>query len=354
MFPALDRLAQLPGAHALAALAVSAVAALLVYLLFDRVGRALARRSATELDDLVIERLRFPVAGSALLVGAWVAVRDLPVGEGVRFVSTGLLLSVGVVGWTVGLARTSTSLLDWLARNRERYPTIVTNRTLPVFDLGAKTFLWGGTAYFLLIAWGVDVSAWLASAGIVGVALGFASQDTLANLVSGVFILADAPYKLGDWVVLDSGERGEVVEIGIRTTRLRTRDDVVVILPNKVMANARIQNQSSGAPHGVRVRAKVTVAYGVDLPAVQAEIVQAAGGVEGVAPQPEPRIRLRALGASGLEHEVLFWVRDPALVGVTVHHVLGAVYQRLRAKGVEIPFQQLDVHVRPDGSAPGR
>lgn len=333
-------------ARALFALLTSVACALLAYVVADRVGRAIVRRTRTDLDDVLLERLRLPVSATVLLVGCWLAVQDLHLPDTLGFVVNGGLLSLGVVGWTIGLAGTSSQVLDWLVRHRDRYPTIVTNRTLPVFDLAAKTFLWGGTAYFLLLAWGVDVTGWLASAGIVGVALGFASQDTLANLVSGVFILADAPYKLGDWVVLDSGERGQVVEIGIRTTRLRTRDDVIVILPNKVMANARIQNQSSAGEHGVRARARVTVAYGVDLGRVQEVLVQVASSAEGVAPTPEPRVRLRALGASGLEHEVLFWVRDPALVGVTTHRVLGAVYQRFKELGVEIPYQKLDVNVR--------
>jgi MscS family membrane protein len=329
-----------------AVLGGAVVLALAVYVLFDRVGRHLVRRTTTELDDLVVDRFRLPLAGTVVLVGVWYALAHLALPERFGFAATGALLSVGVIGWTISLAGTASRLLDWVVRNRERYATVVTNRTLPVFDLAAKVFLWGGSAYFLLLAWGVDVSAWLASAGIVGVALGFASQDTLANLVSGVFILADAPYKLGDWVVLDSGERGQVVEIGMRTTRLRTRDDVIVILPNKVMAGARIQNQSTAGEDGVRVRVKVTVAYGTELPAVHAALVALAAEVPGVAPSPEPRIRLRALGVSGLEHELMFWVRDPSTVGLASHLVLCAAYDRLRALGVEIPYPQLDVRTR--------
>ena len=82
--------------------------------------------------------------------------------------------------------------------------------------------------YMVLQVWSVDVTGWLASAGIVGIAVGFAAKDTLANLFSGVFILADRPYKLGDYVNLSSGERGKVTHIGIRSTRLLTRDDIEI------------------------------------------------------------------------------------------------------------------------------
>ena len=92
------------------------------------------------------------------------------------------------------------------------------------------------------------MTAWLASAGVVGIAVGFAAKDTLANLFSGVFILADAPYKIGDYIVLDAtGMRGKVTQIGLRSTRLITRDDVEVTIPNSIMGNSQVINQSGGS-----------------------------------------------------------------------------------------------------------
>jgi MscS family membrane protein len=82
----------------------------------------------------------------------------------------------------------------------------------------------------------------LASAGIIGIAVGFAAKDTLANLFSGVFILADSPYKLGDYVVLEDNSRGKVTQISLRSTRMLTRDDVEVTVPNSITGNTKIIN----------------------------------------------------------------------------------------------------------------
>lgn len=112
---------------------------------------------------------------------------------------------------------------------------IAPNRFLQALMIIVVTAL---AVYFVFLAWQIDVTAWMASAGILGLAVSFAAKDTLANLFSGVFIVADAPYKLGDFIVLDSGERGEVTHIGIRSTRLLTRDDVEVTVPNSIMGNA--------------------------------------------------------------------------------------------------------------------
>jgi MscS family membrane protein len=88
-------------------------------------------------------------------------------------------------------------------------------------------------AYALLQVWNIDPTAWLASAGVIGIAVGFAAKDTLANLFAGFFIIADAPYKVGDYIVLDSGDRGEVTRVGHPfDAHLLTRDDVEIIIPN--------------------------------------------------------------------------------------------------------------------------
>ena len=81
-------------------------------------------------------------------------------------------------------------------------------------------------AYFFFLSWDFDVTGWLASAGIIGVAVGFGAKDTMANLFAGVGILADNSYKLGDFLLLNSGERGRVTDIGLRSTRLLTQDEM--------------------------------------------------------------------------------------------------------------------------------
>jgi small-conductance mechanosensitive channel len=256
----------------------------------------------------------------------------------------GLILTAIALHWGAALTAAAARLLDWLSIHHERFD-LVTPRSLPVFDIGAKTLIYGGAAYFVLLAWDVDVTGWLASAGIVGVAIGFASQDTLSNLIAGVFILADAPYKLGDYLVLDNGERGVVVEIGIRTTRLMTRDDVEIIVPNKEMANSRIINQSGGPVEAFRVRVAVGVAYGSDIDLVHATLAEIARGTEGVLAAPQPQVRFRALGESSLDHELLVWVHKPSERGVVTHRLLTAIYKRFNALGIEIPYPKRDVYL---------
>ena len=129
--------------------------------------------------------------------------------------------------------------------------------SLPVFDMVFKIVIVGAAVYFIFLAWKIDLTAWLASAGVVGIAVGFAAKDTLANLFSGIFIVADAPYKVGDYIVLDGGLRGRVTSIGIRSTRILTLDDIEITIPNAVIGSSKIINEAGGPQ--VHQRLGVTV-----------------------------------------------------------------------------------------------
>jgi len=331
-------------------LGVGAGAALAVVLTFRLAVHSLVSRTNTELDDILTRRLRWPLALSCFATGAWYGASELQLSEPYPWLVRGGLATTVVMTWTLSLSSTAHELLDWLAHHRDRYSSLVTDRTLPVFDILAKTVVWGGCVYFVFLAWKVDLTGWLASAGIIGVAVGFASKDTLSNLIAGVFILADAPYKLGDYLVVEGGQRGEVVEIGIRTTRLKTRDDVEIIVPNAMMANSRIVNQSGGGDPAFRVRIGVGVAYGSDVDHVRDLLTRIAEDSPLIREHPEPRCRLRELGDNALVFELMGWVDHPGRRGLATDQVLGAIYKALNEQGIGIPFPQRDVHVHYAGA----
>jgi small-conductance mechanosensitive channel len=199
----------------------------------------------------------------------------------------------------------------------------------------------------LMVTWSLNISAWLASAGIVGIAVGFAAKDTLANLFGGLFVIVDAPYKIGDFINLDSGERGRVVKIGLRSTRLLTRDDVEITLPNALIANAKIVNESGGPWEQTRVAVKVGVAYGSDVDRVREVLQQAAVSVQHVMPDPEPRIRFLEMGDSALVFRVMVWIDEPVSRGRVLDGLNTAIYKALNAAEISIPFPQHDVHLYP-------
>jgi len=330
-------------------LAGSLLAGLVVDLIVIGVLRRLARKTRTDLDDRIIATIKKPVFLTALLIGLYYALGKVTPSETARYIADGLLTTLIVLMWMVAGIRVGKAVLEVLSARAES-GKIVQPRTLPLFDILIKITVVGGAAYGMMLAWEVDVTAWLASAGILGIAIGFAAKDTLANFFSGIFILADAPYKIGDFIVLASGERGRVTDIGIRTTRLMTRDDIQIIVPNAAIANAKIINESGGREDDEmrRVRVDVGVAYGSDIDQVRAVLEDIADKSAHLQQDPSPSVRMRAFGASSLDFQLRGWIKEPSLHGKAVDELLTQIYKRFNAEGIEIPFPQQDVHLRKE------
>ena len=311
--------------------------------LFARIMYKLAGLTDSSLDDAIVNDLRKPIFNSIFFFGLSLAVTVAGMTSG-REILINLFVSVIVVSWMNAILKISTTLLD--AVSQQDQFTLVEARTVPLFDLSIKLIIIMLGTYVLLLIWGINPMGWLASAGIVGIAVGFAAKDTLANLFAGFFIVADAPYKIGDYINLDSGERGKVAAIGLRSTRLVTRDDVEITIPNGVIANAKIINESSGPTHKLRIRIVVGVAYGSDVDLVEDILMRIGMGHEGVCQTPTPRVRMRNFGASSLDYNLMCWIEKPQDRGRISHELNTAIYKQFSAEGVEIPYAKQDVFIK--------
>jgi MscS family membrane protein len=311
----------------------------------------IAKKTASSLDDHLVKLLSAPVLQTTVIFSLVAAEKVLSLGGSVDQFLDRLLVTLLILFWARAWFKATSLILEALSSERGRF-MVLQPRTVPLFEMGIKLGLVTVFAWFFLALWGIDGTAWLASAGVVGIALGFAARDTLANLISGVSIVADAPYKMGDYIVLDSGERGIVTGLGMRSTRLLTRDDVEVSIPNSVMGNAKITNESGGPKIQHRIRVPVGVAYGTDTSQVIAILEQLAQESSLIVANPAPRIRMRAFGESSLVFELLGWIGHPELRGRAVHELLMAIDKRFREEGIVIPFPQRDLHVRTDAENP--
>jgi small-conductance mechanosensitive channel len=308
-------------------------------------GLKLTFRTSTDLDDKLLRI----VAGVAALVTGYIAlvlaVQVMGLNETAETIIIRLMMSVLILQLIRAAMKASNLGLEILGRIRHRF-AIIEERTIPLFDLVMTIIIVAIGSYALLQVWHIDPTAWLASAGVIGIAVGFAARDTLANLFAGFFIIADAPYTIGDYIILDGGERGVVVNVGIRSTRMRTRDDVEIIIPNSEMANAKIINESGGIRDRYRLRVKVGVAYGSDLDQVCALLQQVATDHPEVTKDPNPRVRNRGFGDSSVDFELLCWIKNPADRGRVIHELNMAIYKLFAREGVAIPFPQRDLWVR--------
>jgi MscS family membrane protein len=343
LLPLWEVIAQLPILQATIVASVFYAFALVVRLVIFRSLARLSVMTSSLVDDHILQHMRKPVFVTVIYFGLSLAVTTAELPFGTQLIVK-LLLSLIVVSWMLGALRISTIVLDTLGTGNKY--NLIEPRTVPLIDLSVKLITIIVSGYILLLIWGINPVGWLASAGIVGIAIGFAAKDSLANLFSGFFIVADAPYKIGDYINLDTGERGKVSAIGLRSTRLLTRADVEITIPNGVIANAKIINESGGPNLKMRVSIAVGVAYGTDLDRLCEVLIDIAVDHQEVCIDPEPRMRLRGFGASSVDFDLLVWIEHPEYKGRISHELYMRIYKTLEDEGIEIPYSKQDLYIK--------
>lgn len=310
----------------------------------DRLLKNLASKTKIKADDKIIDFLHLPICYSILLLGLLHAVYvPPPLPVHLDTVLANVIKTFFLLLWLFVIIREINRMNELTMAEFLEKRHIDQDLFLLFKNVSRILIIFAGISW-LLIIWNIDLTPLFASAGIAGIAIALAAKDTMANFFGGISLFADRAYKIGDYIILDRGERGEVVEMGIRSTKIKTRDDVMISIPNSILANSMIINESAPEPR-FRIRIDVGVAYGSDLQKVEDILLGVADKNETLAKNPEPRVRLRTFADSSINFQLLVWVQDPSEKGLQTHHLLKDIYKTFKAENITIPFPQRDVHL---------
>ena len=195
---------------------------------------------------------------------------------------------------------------------------------------------------------GLRLDALIAASAVVAVGIGFGLQNIAQNFISGLILLVEQPVRKGDFVKVGDA-LGVVDDIGLRATRIVTRDEVTIIVPNSGFVTEPVINHSRPTTN-LRVRVAVGVAYASDPVQIRDILVAVALATEGVLQDPTPQVRFEGFGSSSKDFALLAWIADPRrdlAIGSDLRFAIDAAF---RAASIEIPFPQQDVHVRSDAT----
>ena len=184
-----------------------------------------------------------------------------------------------------------------------------------------------------------DVQTLVVSLGVGSLAIALAAQETLSNMIAGFAIMTDRPFRVGDRIQLSSGETGDVHQIGLRSTKVLTFDNTLIIVPNAEIIKEKVINLTYPKPI-TRVVVKVGVAYGSDLAKVKEIMTECAEQHPKVMEEPPPSSYFLDFGESSLDLRVTCFVSDWHEVWLTAEDIRLAIYNRFNAMGIEIPFPQ--------------
>ena len=339
-----DLITNTPILRGLTLVTLSIVAAKLVDMVFTFIFKRVVNKTKTTLDDRILQLLHKPIFYSILFVGFIVSTKTIALPDYIEFFLIGFFKTVTIIIWLFVTSKILVMSMDWASRQTASNKVLQRN-TLPLFNNLGKIAIGLFGAYFIFLSWDININGILASAGVLGVVLGLAAKDTVSNFFAGIFLMADSPFKEGDYILLDTGERGYVKQMGLRSTRFMTRDDIEITIPNSVIAASKIVNESGGPGEIERVRITLTVSYDSNLDDVKTRLVDTAKRENNVLKDPEPRVRFREFADHGLKLQLLFWIQNPEVRGRTVDAVNSEIYKKISDNNISIPYPTMNVHL---------
>jgi len=327
-------------------------AALLLYVLlrpaYTRIIKKILALTNTDIDDKIYEAVEEPLWLSILLFLLYLLLHE-------AFPNT-LLLNTALTGTVLLLAlaliKGGKILLSYVIgsldivkeeRVKKTISSVLTNIYIAVVGFFALLYT--------LSVWGIDITPLMASAGIVGIVVGLALKDPLENLVSGLLLLTDPPFRVGD-IVKINGIAGEVKEIGLRNTKILTFDGDLIVMPNSSVIKSTVENLHLPT-NLVRTVIKVSVSYDSDPEKVKKILLEIASSDERILREPAPQVFFTEMGDFALTFELRYWTKLPHRLPV-LDRVNTAIIKRFREEGIEIPYPITTVYLRREEASPQR
>ncbi len=318
--------------------------------LLNRVISRLTSLTRSRLDDAIIKALDMPLYWLVVLAAADAAVSRLAFldstihqyKEDVFYLGYALLLLVACWGLVNAVA-------DWY-QNRSAEPgqRLINTNVMPLVRQVILLLLVVLAGISVLGHFEIEVGGLVATLGIGSLAVALAAQAALSDTISGFLIMIDQPFRIGHRIeILDIDAWGDVMDIGLRSTRILTPDNRMVIIPNSVIAKSLVVNRTDPHPE-YRITTAVGVAYGADLEAVRKTLIDAVRGLEGVSPDHPVEALFLEFGDSSLNFEIRWWIETYQDIYIIFDRVNTAVYKALATNGIEIPFPQRDLHHKLD------
>ena len=313
-----------------------------IKLVLDRAIRRLVGYTRTTIDDAILNTIRTPIYLVLLVLALEAAIARLDFIpdswttqlDDIFFVFY-LLISFSFAWQFIS------NFFQWYGQEMAaRTETKLDDQLMPFFRRVALIILSAIGLITLFAHFGVDVSALVTTLGIGSLAIALAAQAALADTISGFIIMIDRPFRIGDRIeVTDLDTWGDVVDIGFRSSRIRTRDNRMVIIPNSVISKSLVVNHSYPDSQ-YRIQIEVGVGYNSDLELVRQTLVSAVEKVEGVLQNQPVEALFLQFGDSALIFRVRWWIDSYVDTRRMFDKVNTAIFNALNEAGVEIPFPQ--------------
>ncbi|MFN0156655.1 MAG: mechanosensitive ion channel family protein [Bacteroidota bacterium] len=341
---------------------VIAIAIVVVFAMFSRVVRAVLKfiadrvfsRTKTVLDDRIVAVVLRHVRPLLIVTSLHIAVREIRKGTAATDETILQILEYGdailyiiavilVVKIVFCIIR---EIIDWYLDRISSEGSSNLKMSLGPLTGKVANILVGMIATIIILDhFSVNIGSLLVSLGVGSLAVALAAQDTLANMIAGFVIMVDRPFRVGDRIELPSGQTGDVMEIGLRSTKVLNFDNNLIITPNAEIVKGRIINYSYPF-NQMRAQVKMGVAYGTDPEKVRGILLALARSHPDIVPDPAPEVHFTAMNDSSIEFTLVARASDFKTQWAAQNMIREQAYRKFAEEGIEIPFPQRVVHMK--------
>jgi len=335
-----------PYVKALIAFIIFFAGAKLIYFFLTHLVAKWTKKTTTQLDDIILSKVKGPIFYIIVLAGIATAINFLPIPVLFKEISSKAVVSIVLVISCYLVAVFLNLLIKTWINKRKVVVGKARNESLVIISrkvLNLIIFIL--LIVFILSLWGVRVTGLVASLGIAGLIIGLALQNTLANIFGGIALIADGSFKIGDFIELESGETGKIIDVGLRSTRIESFDKGnEIIVPNSKLVMSKITNY--GRPLiRLKMVVDIGVAYGSDIKRVKQILLNCAKKTEGVLKNPSPYVYFMEMADFSLNFKIIFWIDSYKKRLEIQDKIISSAYEELQSQGIQIPFPTRTIYI---------
>jgi len=320
--------------------------------ILDKIIARITGITKSTLDNMLLDAVRPPLYWLMIMLALEAALKrlDFLTADYQTQISniTFILYSILI---TVAIWRLTNNIASWYSSEvAAKTETPIDDQMVPFVRRIFLIILVVIMGIIVLGHFNVEISGLVTTLGIGSLAVALAAQAALSDTISGIIIMIDRPFRIGDRIeILELDTWGDVEDIGLRSTRIRTRDNRMVIVPNSVISKSLVVNYAY-PNRDYRIEIHVGVAYGTDIEKARAILVDTVRKVEGVDPERPVEALFLEFGASALIFRVRWWLDSYVDTRRMFDKVNTAMYNALNQAGIMMPFPQMDVHHKIDNT----
>lgn len=327
-------------------LVLSLIIAKLVVYISQRIILKLTEKTKTKVDDLVIEKTDKPLSFILVLIGVKLAVIPLELSETIaKTIDYAIWSLVLIIATYIAIVIFGILIDAWGRRWAARTKSKVDDQLVNLFHRFSKIVILFVGLLFILDLWGVQIMPLVASLGIAGIAVAFALQNTLGNIFGGISMILDKSVKAGDVIKLDQETQGTVLDVGLRSTKIRTWNNEVIVIPNGKLADSKIQNYVLPEP-SARIELPFGVEYGSNADKVKKVVLEEIKKLKNVLKDPAPMVMFLEMGDFALKFKAYFWVPSYKERFSTKEKANCLIYDALRRNKIGIPFPTRTIYTK--------